>query len=184
MSQAVKCHLFLYADDSCLVCQHKDVNEIKKQLNVDFSNICDWFVDNKLSIHYGEGKTKSILLASKCKNKNIKNLNEKYWDIQIKQHSNVKYVGCLMDETVSGEAMALNVIHKINNKLKFLYRKSDFLTLTLRRFFCDALIQPHFDYACSAWYPSLTKKLKHRIQTTQNKCMCFCLRLDKLKHIS
>ena len=30
MSQAVKCDLFLYADDSCLVCQHKDINEIEK----------------------------------------------------------------------------------------------------------------------------------------------------------
>ena len=46
MSQAVKCHLFLYADGSCLVCQHKDINEIEKQLNVDFCNISDWFVDN------------------------------------------------------------------------------------------------------------------------------------------
>ena len=71
MSQTVKCHLFLYADDSCLVCQHEDINEIEKQLNVDFSNICDWFVDNKLSIHFGEDKTKSILFVSKFKNKNI-----------------------------------------------------------------------------------------------------------------
>ena len=31
MSQAVKCHLFLYADGSCLVCQHKDINEIEKR---------------------------------------------------------------------------------------------------------------------------------------------------------
>ena len=71
MSQAVKCDLFLYADDSCLVCQHKDINEIEKQLNVEFSSICDWFVDNKLSIRFGENKTKSILFASKFKNKNI-----------------------------------------------------------------------------------------------------------------
>ena len=78
MSQAVKCHLFLYADDSCLVCQHKDINEIEKPLNVNFSSICDWFVDNKLSIHFGEDKTKSILFASKFKNKNIKKLNTKY----------------------------------------------------------------------------------------------------------
>ena len=112
----------MYADDSCLVCQHKDIYEIEKQLNVDFSNICNWFVDNKLSIHFGEDKTKSILFASKFKNKNIKKLNIKYGDIQIKQHSKVKYLGCLMDETMSGEAMALYVIHKINNKLKFLYR--------------------------------------------------------------
>ena len=160
MSQAVKCDLFLYTDDSCLVCQHKDINEIEKQLNVDFSNICDWFVDNKLSIHFGEDKTKSILFASKFKNQNIKKLNIKYGDIQIKQHSKVKYLGCLMDETMSGEAMALYVIYNINNKLKFLYRKNDFLTPTLRRLLCNALIQPHFNYAGSAWYPNLTKKIK------------------------
>ena len=87
-----------------------------------------------------------------------------------------------MDEAMLGEAMALNVIHKINNKLKFLYRKNNFLTPTMRRLLCNALIQPHFDYVCSAWYPNLTKKLKHSIQSTQNKC--FCLRLDKLKYIS
>ena len=99
-----------------------DINEIEKQLNVDFSSICNWFVDNKLSIHFGEDKTKSILFASKFKNKNIKKFNIKYGDIQIKQHSKVKYLGCLTDKTMSGEAMALHVIYKINNKLKFLYR--------------------------------------------------------------
>ena len=56
--------------------------------------------------------------------------------------------------------------------------------VALRCLLCNALIQLHFDYACSAWYPNLTKKLKHGIQTTQNKCMHFCLQLDKLKHIS
>ena len=30
MSQAVKCDLFLYADDTCLVYQHKDLNKIEK----------------------------------------------------------------------------------------------------------------------------------------------------------
>ena len=48
----------------------------------------------------------------------------------------------------------------------------------------NTLIQPHFDYACSAWYRNRTKKLKHRIQTTQNKRMRFCLHLHKLKHMS
>ena len=106
-------------------------------------------MDNKLGIHFGEDKTKSILFASKFKKKNIKELNRKYGDMQIKQHCKVKYLGCLMDETMSGEAMALNVIYKIN-KLKFLYCKNIFLTPKLRRFLCNALIQPHFNYACSA----------------------------------
>ena len=67
MPQAVNSNLFLYADDSCLMFQHKEVEEIEKVLNNDFENICDWFVDNKLSIHFGEDKTKSILFASQRK---------------------------------------------------------------------------------------------------------------------
>ena len=85
---------------------------------------------------------------------------------------------------MSGETMTLFVINKINNKLKFLYRKNKFLTPTLRRLLCNALIQPHSDYACSAWYPNLNKKLKNRIETCQNKCIRSCLQLDKMAHIS
>ena len=35
------CDLFLYADDSCLVCRHKDVKKIERNLNKDFSDFCD-----------------------------------------------------------------------------------------------------------------------------------------------
>ena len=76
--QPVKSNLFLYADDSCLMYQHRDVNEIKKQLNKNFENVCGWFFDNKLSINFGEDKTKSILFASKRKTKNARKLNVKY----------------------------------------------------------------------------------------------------------
>ena len=104
--------------------------------------------------------------------------------MQIKQHFRVKYLGRLSGETMSGQVMALNVINKINNKLKFIHGKISFLPPVLRRLLCNALLQPHFDYACSACYPNLTKKIKHTIQTTQNKCIRFCLQLDNLKHIS
>ena len=65
MEQAVNCGLFLYADDSCLVYQRKDVKEIERNLNKNFSNVCEWFVDNKLSIHFEEDETKCILFGTK-----------------------------------------------------------------------------------------------------------------------
>ena len=71
MPQPVNSNLLLYADNSCLIFQHKDTEEIEKVLNNDFENICDWFVDNKLSIHFREDKTKSIPFASQPKIKNI-----------------------------------------------------------------------------------------------------------------
>ena len=91
MPQALSCDLLLYADDSCLVYQHKDVNEIAIVLNKKFSDLCDWFLDNKLSIHFGDDKTKCILFASKNKVKKAPPLNINYKDIEIKQHSKVNY---------------------------------------------------------------------------------------------
>ena len=61
MPQAAKSTLLLYSNDSCILYQHKEVDEIEKHVNKDFENICDWFVDNKLSTHFGEDKTKSII---------------------------------------------------------------------------------------------------------------------------
>ena len=55
-SQAVEYDLYRYADDSCLLFQHKNDAEIKTQLTKDFSNIFDWFVDNKLSIDFRKTK--------------------------------------------------------------------------------------------------------------------------------
>ena len=83
-----------------------------------------------------------------------------------------------------GEPMALMVINKINGKLKVLYRKNRYLTKELRRMLCNALIQLHFDYACPIWYRNLDEKTKKKIEIMQNKCICFCLKLGKMLHIS
>ena len=126
MSQAVKSILFLCAADSYLMYQHRDVNEIEKQLNKDFENICHWFVDNKLKIQFGEDKAKSTLFASKGKIKIARKLNVKYKNIKIKQHSKVTYLGCVLDETLYGEPMTLKALNKINGKLKFFTVKIKF----------------------------------------------------------
>ena len=79
--------------------------------------------------------------------------------------------------------MATKVLSLVNNRLKFLYRKQKLLTLLLRCLLCNSLIQPHHDYACSAWYPSLNKRLSKKIQTFQNKCIRCCLNLDNKAHV-
>ena len=102
MPQAVDCDLFLYADDTCLLFQHKDLERIKEELTKNFSNICDWFVDNKLSIHFGEDKTKSILFSIKNRKRKIRVLDIQYGDVKTKQYSEAIYLGCELDESLSG----------------------------------------------------------------------------------
>ena len=183
MPQAVNSELLLYADDTCLFFMGKDSKIIGDQLNKDFNSLCEWFIDNKLSIHFGEEKTKSILFGTKqLLHKGI-SLNIRYGDTEIKQHTKVTYLGCILDNDLSGESMVTKVLSLINGRLKFLYRKQKFFNYSLRRLLCNALIQPHYDYACSAWYPSLNKRLLKKIQISQNKCIRYCLKLDNRAHI-
>ena len=63
MPQAVDSEILLYADDTCLVFQYRNIKTMEEHLNRDFSTLVDWFVDNTLSVYFDEGKTKSILFS-------------------------------------------------------------------------------------------------------------------------
>ena len=176
-----KCDVYLYADDTSLLFMDKDIEKIEKVLNEEFASLCEWFVDNKLSIHFGEDKTKCILFTKKKKHRG---LNICYDGNSIKEHRAVEYLGCILDANFSGEPMPIKVIKKINSKLSFLYRQGKYLDTRLRRLLCNALIQPHFDYGCTSWYPLINKRLKSKLQVAQNKCIRFCLNLSTRSHIS
>ena len=86
MPQAVVSDSLLYADDTCIVFQHKSETEIEKELIRDFLSLCDWFVDNKSSTYFGQDKQNQI--------------NIEYNGVEIKQHAKVKYLGCILDESL------------------------------------------------------------------------------------
>ena len=64
-----------------------------------------------------------------------------------------------------------------------LLQTSNHLPSYLKWLLHNVLIQPHFDYASSAWYPNLQKKLSDKLQICQNKCIRFCLSLGNRSHI-
>ena len=115
----------MYSDDTCIFYQHEDVKKIENVLNEEFSSLCQWFIGNRLSVHFGEDKTKLILFS---KMRGLKEINISFVGHSIKQHETVEYLGCQLDSKLSGEVMASKDLKKINAKLKFLYRQSRYLT--------------------------------------------------------
>ena len=51
---------YLYADDTLIFYQDKHAEKIEKVLNKEFSSLCEWFIENKFSIHFGDDKIKTI----------------------------------------------------------------------------------------------------------------------------
>ena len=147
MSNAVKCDLYLYADDSALIISGKSLTEIEKLLSDNMSLVSQWLIDNKLSLHLG--KTESILFASKRKSKDKIKLQVTCNETKIECKENVKYLGMVLENNLSGSMTVRKVIKKVNNGLRFLYRKKDLLKFQERKMICGALFQSHFDYASS-----------------------------------
>lgn len=84
-----------YVEVICLVFPRKNVENMGKQFNEDFTSMCNGFVENKLSTHLGEDKIKSIFFTSRCRIKSLLNLCLFYNNIQIKQNSLFKNLGRL-----------------------------------------------------------------------------------------
>ena len=69
----------------------------------------------------------------------------------------VTYLGVDLDQSLDGNYIAENTLKKGNSRLKFLCGHAKFLNTNSRKLLASALIQCHFDYACSAWFSGLQK---------------------------
>ena len=181
MKLAVKNKLLLYADDSVILAAGHTPEEVARELQGDLHSCSQWFIDNKLSLHVG--KTECILFGTKAKLARVNNFHVTFGTTTIHSKQQIKYLGVILDQHLSGEHMANHAISKISNKLKFLYRQKKFISQVIRRDLCVALLQCHFDYCCMAWYPALTEKTKHKFQTAQNRIVRYILNLPSRSHI-
>ena len=128
--------------------------EIASHLGRELQNCSKWLIDNRLSLHLG--KTEAIIFGSKYKLNKIKSFSVKCGDQIIEGTSSVKYLGIVLDQNMSCESIAANIIIKAGSRLKFLYRQGKFLDQNSRRTLCQALIQCHFDYSYSCFNCSTT----------------------------
>ena len=125
MKSVCNCNLFLYADDSALVFSHKDKEVIENHSSDELKNISEWLIENKLSLHLE--KAESILFGSKIRLSRTPELKMSVGGTQIEAKNCIKYLGCDLDSFVSGESMGQRVIIKVNQRIKFLARKAQFM---------------------------------------------------------
>ena len=181
MPMSLKCKLLLYADDSALIISGKKPKKIAEELSKELNSCRNWLIDNKLSLHLG--KTEAILFGTRY-NLNQVNSFEVICNNEIIQNvKSVKYLGLQLDEDLAGESIVKEISKKVNSRLRFLYRYKDCLNMESRKTLCTALIQCHFDYSCSSWFPGINKGLTDKLQVLQNRMIRFILKLNSRHHI-
>ena len=110
MSGVIGNKLLLYADDSAILVADNDISTVENALQTDLQIVSEWLTDNKLSLHLG--KTESILFSSKSRLRSQPNLNIKCKGSKIEPKDKVKYLGAILDQTLSGESMVNSILRK------------------------------------------------------------------------
>ena len=155
------------------------MSKIENVLSEELQNISKWLVYNKLSLHLGN--TESILFGSKYKLSKSSKLNVECNGTQIVAKSTVTYMGSEIDQYMSGEEMVQKLYIQSPPEQILFARKSKYLDretmkIGIANRLATALVQCHFDYACSSWYTSLTKKTQDKLQVCQNKLIKIILK--------
>ena len=138
--------------------QHKDFKEIDYGLSKEISNVCKWFVDKKLSVHFGEDKIKYIFFS---RQKDLPELNKTYNNNRIQKIHITEYRGCYLDAILSGESIAVKYLKRIITQLQFFYRQNKFLNPKLHRLLCNSAVQP----LCLCMYflvPFVSQKIRKK----------------------
>ena len=89
-------------------------------------DVWDWFVDNKLSVYFGEDKTKCIHFS---RDKNLPELKIIYNNNRIKQYRMVEYLGCYLDANIGQKSISFigpSIWNKLSNNLKVLNTTTSF----------------------------------------------------------
>ena len=184
LAVVVKNKLLLYLDDSAILVSAKNKYDIENLLIHDLNIVSQWLIGNKLSLHLGKTESIFILFGSNKRLKSQSNLDIVCDGQSIKSKDSVEYLGATTDQNLFFKSMASSVIKKANARLKYLYRKSEFVTPHTKKLLVTSLIQCHFDYASAAWFYGLSQELKNKLQITQNKLIRFVLNLNPRSHIS
>ncbi len=141
----------LYADDTTLQTASSTLLELEDKLNRDLSALNGWLKANRLVLN--TDKTVCMVLSTRQRRATVPEckINLTINNESIKQVSEAKLLGMLVDENLSWDRHINTLCSKISRKLGLLKRLQKFLPKDTILMLYNSIVLPHFDYADVIW---------------------------------
>ena len=101
----------------------------------------------------------------------------------IKQVNSFKYLGVVLNESMSGECHGKELVRKCAGRISFLYRYSSLLDQHTRSLLCTSLLQPFIDYCCSSWYDGISSRTRERLDVIHRRMIRFVFSFEPRHHV-
>ena len=160
-------NFYLFADDTNIYYESDSLNDLEKTINKELNKLYLWLNVNRLSLNLD--KTNYIIFHPY--NKPIKHhITVKINKKAINEKEFIKYLGVLIDSTLSWKNHILNISKKISRAIGIMYKLRPFLPLKVMKNVYYSLIYSHIIYAIEAW-GSASKTEMDKILILQKRAM-------------
>ena len=141
-------NFYLFADDTNIYYESKTLKDIEKTINEELNKLFIWLNVNQLSLNID--KTNYIIFNPY--NKPMKDhITIKINNKAIDQKEYIKYLGVLMDTTLSWKFHISNISKKISRSIGIMYKLRPFPPLKVMKDVYYSLIYSHIIYAVEVW---------------------------------
>ena len=140
---------YLFADDTNIYCESKDLSCLIKTVNKELRSIKKWLDANKLSLNIG--KTNYIIFHSSSANVSLDDSNIKIGKKHIKRVKFVKFLGLLLDEHLSWKYHVSELSKKLARTCGIFFKIRNLLQLNVLICLYNALFLSFLQYGLIVW---------------------------------
>ena len=161
----------LFADDTTLIFSNTSILELKNNIQFNINKLYDWLNVNKLSLNIS--KTNVLLFNIRNKNINI-NMDLNINNIKVKQVSEIKFVGVIIDCKLNWKLQLNYVSSKLSRTIEILHKVKNKLNMKSLILLYNALFLSHLNYCSNIWGNTFKSSLKNIfiLQKRAIKCIC------------
>ena len=157
----------LFADDTSILLHDKDLKLLKHRSENTLKEVYDWLVCNKLTLSWE--KTFFVIYHSYKKNADV--IHElRVYDNRVKRAKSAKYLGMIIDETLSWNEHVTNLCNTLSRNFNLFYNIRNIIPDQLKKNLYYSLVYSHIQYGIEL-YGACKKQLSNKIQILQNKLL-------------
>ena len=158
----------LFADDILIYCSGKKPTTLAVCLSEAATRLGTWLTERGLCINVN--KTKAMLLPPKHQQCPA-DISIRCCDATLSIVNEYKYLGVIIDSTLSWEAHVDSVVSKVAKKIGALRRAGNSLTQAARRQYYLSVIQSDLQYGTNAYWTTLTNARQNRLIRSSKRAL-------------
>ena len=171
----------MFADDTNLFFNHKDIKHLFTILSNELVNIKDWFTANKLSLNVEKTKYSYFHKPSKKDDIPLRLPKLIINNYEIQREESIKFLGVLLDQHLTWKEHKKLTENKIAKNISILYKARPYLDKRALLCLYYSCIHSYLNYANTAWCSTNRTYLK-KLQSEQKHAIRIIFHENKFAH--